>query len=650
MRPAPSWPRRAWLAGLRHRLTSPGLPGARQMKSLLAQVHAHDQPLRALSATSLPVMAQRVRVEVLAHGLGPRQMALALAVVAEAARREQGLQARDTQLLAAATMLHNSLVEMGTGEGKTLVAVLAAASAALAGVPVHVLTSNDYLAQRDADQLRPVYAALGLSVGCVQSSDDAETRRQAYACDVTYATAREVAFDHLRDRLGAAPAAEGLSRPFAAHVQPVLRGLCMAVLDEADSVLIDEASMPMILSQQVADEDVQRWRLALFLARQVRVGEQAVEREPGRWALTDAGRSWLDARATTLGKDWQLQRLREDLVSLALSALHSFKRDIDYVVRDDEIQIVDIHTGRRAEGRTWSRGLHQLIGLKEGVQPAAASRTLMQMSYQQFFPRYVRLCGQSGTLWEARDELMAVYSLPVVRIAAHRPSRRADLGTSVCASSDQQRQQVVDRVQALHAQGRPVLVGTRSVADSQALSKVLTERGLLHRVLHASQDADEALVVAAAGAPSAITVATQMAGRGTDIHIDDALDRLGGLHVICAGLQPARRVDRQLFGRCARRGQAGSHERILSLDDEAWQPFAQSDVLRLLRSLAQELQASGWARSLLDAGGAALAEHVQRSREANAARQRWQALQTEETLASNLAWSGRHPWDGRSPG
>lgn len=209
-----------------------------------------------------------MRVEVLAHGLGPRQMALALAVVAEAARREQGLQARDTQLLAAATMLHNSLVEMGTGEGKTLVAVLAAASAALAGVPVHVLTSNDYLAQRDADQLRPVYAALGLSVGCVQSSDDAETRRQAYACDVTYATAREVAFDHLRDRLGAAPAAEGLSRPFAAHVQPVLRGLCMAVLDEADSVLIDEASMPMILSQQVADEDVQRWRLALFLARQ----------------------------------------------------------------------------------------------------------------------------------------------------------------------------------------------------------------------------------------------------------------------------------------------------------------------------------------------------------------------------------------------
>lgn len=647
-RPGPVWgaypmrapehgPHRAWLAAWRQRLAQPEAWGARQVQRLLSGVHAHGQALRAMGASALPLMAQRVRVEILARGLGPAQVALALAVVAEVARRELGLSARDTQLRAAAAMLRNSLVEMGTGEGKTLVAVLVAATGALAGMPVHVLTSNDYLARRDAEQLRPVFAALGLRVGCVQASDGPDARRAAYACDVTYATAREVAFDHLRDRLAA-------TTPDA---QPVLRGLCMAVLDEADSVLIDEASMPLILSQQVPDEDVQRWRLALFMARQLSLGEQAVEAEPGRWLLTESGRRWLSARADHLGSEWQLQRFREDLIHLALAALHGFQRDVHYVVHDDEIQIVDVHTGRRAEGRTWSRGLHQLIALKEGLQPAAASRTLMQMSYQRFFPRYVRLCGQSGTLWEAREELMAVYGLPVVRIGPHQPSRRLDLGTSVHADAASQWAAVAARVRELHAQGRPVLVGTGSVADSQALSAVLRAQGLVHQVLHASQDAFEAQVVAAAGAAGAITVATQMAGRGTDIHIDDALAERGGLHVICAGLQSARRVDRQLAGRCARRGQAGSHERMLALDDEGWRPIAPPAALRALAGLLRRA-ASPRHRGLTqlaNRAGGWLAEHVQRTREGHAARLRWAARQAEEAWASELAWSGHHPWD-----
>lgn len=479
----------------------------------------------------------------------------------------------------------------------------------------------------------------GLSVGCVQASSKEGERRAAYACDVAYATAREVAFDHLRDRLGAADAEDGKPSP-AGHARPVLRGLCMAVLDEADSVLVDEAAVPMILSLQVqASEETKRLRLALYLARQMQPGEHAQEIGRGQWSYTQAGRDWLDARAPGLGSEWRIRRFREETVGLALAALHSFRRDVDYVVHDDEIQIVDVHTGRRAEGRAWSRGLHQLVGLKETLAPAPASRTMMQMTYQQFFPRYLRLCGQSGTLAEARRELLAVYGLTVVPVPTARPSRRRDEGTRVLADAPSKWRAVVERVRELSHAGRPVLVGTGSVADSECLSALLQQAGIVHRVLNARQDAEEAAVIAAAGRGGAVTVATQMAGRGTDIAVADAQDAAGGLHVINASLHPARRIDRQLDGRSARRGQQGSHQRLVALDEES---FAQELPRPVLRVLSAGLRAAPAMGSRL--AGLACA-FVQRVTEARAARARWALLQQEEALAAGLAWTGRHNWD-----
>ena len=636
MGPMPRWPRQPAVAALRAWLAQWGRGHARAVRELCAGVRVHQSALQAMSDEALKLMAWQARAGLLRQGLQGQALSMALAVVSEAVRRERGWWPRETQVEATAWMLHNHLVELGTGEGKTLVAQLVAATAALAGVPVHVLTSNDYLAQRDADEARAMCERLGLSVGCIQHGDEPDARRTAYACDLTYASAREVIFDHLRDRLGACQ--EGQGNP-AAHDRPVLRGLCMAVLDEADSLLIDEASTPLILSQQVRDDELPRWRLALFLARQMKPGEQVLETSPGRWQLTDAGREWLAQRARTLDPAWQLRRLREEWVTQALAALHAFQRDVDYVVHDGEIQIVDVHSGRRAQGRSWSRGLHQLIGLKEGLQPAPATQTVSQMTCQQFFPRYLRLCGQSGTLKEARAELLATYGLPVRPVAPHRPSQRRDLGLAVHARADAHWQAVADRVQACRANGRPVLVGTRSVADSLHLSAVLRARGCPHQVLNASQDEAEAEVVARAGEPGAVTVATQMAGRGTDVHIGDAAEALGGLHVIVAGLHPARRIDRQLAGRCARRGQPGTHERLVHLEDEGWAPFSPAWLKRLLASLL------GRAPAISGPFAACVVRWVQGRHEAAAASGRWALLQQEEQLARHLSWRGGHPWD-----
>jgi preprotein translocase subunit SecA len=649
-RPGPVWgpypmreheqlPSRALAAWARQRLRCPAAPSRRRAAYLLARMRLHEAAVLRMSPAAEALVRERLRMQLGRDGLVDELCAQALALVAVAIRRHLGHGVYDTQVLAAWTMLGNRLIEMATGEGKTLAALLCAATAALAGVPVHVLTSNDYLAERDAQSLQPIYAALGLSVGCVQASSKEGERRTAYACDVAYATAREIAFDHLRDRLGAADADGGKPSP-AGHARPVLRGLCMAVLDEADSVLVDEAAVPMILSMQVqAGEETKRLRLALYLARQMQPGEHAQETGRGQWSFTQAGRDWLDARAPGLGSEWRIRRFREETVGLALAALHSFRRDVDYVVHDDEIQIVDVHTGRRAEGRAWSRGLHQLVGLKETLAPAPASRTMMQMTYQQFFPRYLRLCGQSGTLAEARRELLAVYGLTVVPVPTARPSRRRDEGTRVLADAQAKWQAVVDRVRELSAAGRPVLIGTGSVADSERLSAMLQQAGIVHRVLNARQDAEEAAVVAAAGQGGAVTVATQMAGRGTDIAVADAQDSAGGLHVINASLHPARRIDRQLDGRSARRGQQGSHQRLVALDEES---FAQELPQPLLRALSACVRMAPAAGSRL--AGIACA-FVQRVTEARAARARWALLQQEESLASGLAWTGRHHWD-----
>lgn len=494
----------------------------------------------------------------------------ACAAVDAAARATLGLTPHDGQWLGALAMLDGRLAELATGEGKTLAMALAAAVAALAGEPVHLLTANDYLVARDAQRMAPLYAQLGLTVAPVLPGQPDAVRRAAWAADIAVTTARELVFDHLRDGLAAAPEAgtlaaqaQQLDARAVISAPRLARGLRIALIDEADSVLLDDATMPLILAEPVREAALQAqlWR-ALRLARSAQagahfmIGGQATELH-----LTDAGRAWLDTQAAPAA--WPSARERDEWVARALVALHHCRRDRDYLIDGGEVQLIDAVTGRRADGRQWSHGLHALVALKEGLTPPGEQRTVAQTSFQRFFPGYARLGGMSGTLAEARAELARVYGLPVLRVAPQHPPRRRTGPTRAFADPAARWAAVAQRCAALQALGRPVLVGTDSVADSEALAAVLVAAGLAPAVLNARQDADEAALVAAAGEPGRLTVATRMAGRGTDIPLAPAALAAGGLHVLSCQRNPSPRLDRQLAGRAARQGEPGSHEHWL---------------------------------------------------------------------------------------
>ena len=354
---------------------------------------------------------------------------------------------------------------------------------------------------------------------------------------------------------------------------PMLRGLCMAIVDEADAILIDEARVPLILSQRADNADEHRHaRQALEFARSLEAGVDFVLNADAMAAdLTDAGRLRLaqivfELTDPSSSAAWRNQLHREHAVGTALAALHLYRNERQYLVRDAKVAIIDETTGRVAEGRVWSKGLQQAIEIKEGCEPSPAMVTLAQLTYQRFFPRYVRLGGLSGTLLEARSELMSTYGRSVRRIALRRPDRREIVRARLFADHARLWEAVADRVAQLHASQRPVLVATDSVAEAQALADHLTTRELPHAVLHARNDREEAAIVAQAGQRGAITVTTNLSGRGTDIELGDGVGDLGGLHVICCQLNSARRIDRQLAGRAARQGDAGSVETLLSLE------------------------------------------------------------------------------------
>lgn len=559
-RPGPRWgayPERPDHAEPRQRGTLPlpwlptWLPGPWRLALCRPWLHRVRQ-LSADTTLALPTCRQRLRRD----GFTADTLALALAHVLQATQHKLGLRLHDTQLLAATLMLDQQLVEMATGEGKTLAMAAAAAVAALAGIPVHVVTANDYLAERDAQTLAPLFEALGLTVAHIAPAMTPEQRRPVYAQDVVYATAKEVAFDYLRD---------GLSAPQGAP--PLLRGLSLALIDEADSILLDEASVPLIISQaqqgQAAQQAHRRavWWQALHLARRLRDhGDYTVDTGRHSAALTPAGEQHMAGPAEALGGVWRRPRLRHELLGLAVTALHALQRDQHYLVREGKVELLDTLTGRVAVGRVWSQGLHTLIELKEGCTPSAPTETLAQITFQRFFKRYWRLGGLSGTLVEARTELRSLYDVDVVRVPERLPSQRQTGPTLVFATPDQRWHAVAERAQQMQAQGRPMLIGTDSVHDSEQLSRHLQQAGIAHTVLNARQDQHEAHIVAQAGQAGRVTVATRMAGRGTDISLDERALAAGGLHVIHCQRNESRRMDRQLAGRCARQGQAGSTE------------------------------------------------------------------------------------------
>ncbi len=549
------------------------------------RVLRYEDELRAMSEADLSLRQTELRERV---RLGRDTFAdrlHAFAVVRELASRTLGLRAYPVQVAAALALDDGCVAEVATGEGKTLLATMPAVVAAWRGRGVHVLTANDYLAQRDAEAMRPVYQACGVSVGFVVDGMDPPARRAAYADDITYTTNKEAAADFLRDRLvqgrvrglpdvmldrlTGGRLSQGGGGGVSAQ-RMVQRGLEVAIVDEADAVLIDEGVTPLIISGDAPNAELtDAFAQAAVLTGRFQPGEHyRVDTQFREVRLTKAGQAHLDEVTEGLGGLWSGRRRAEELLTQALTAAELFHPGQHYVIREGKVVIVDESTGRLMPDRTWREGLHQAVEAKEGVEVTAPKDTLARISFQRFFRMYRRLCGMTGTAWEARHELWRTYRTPTVRIPTNRPCIRTVEGDRVLQTKDARRSAVADTVQTLHASGRPVLVGSRSVTESEALSVLLNQRGIAHNVLNAVRHEQEAEVVAAAGQRGAVTIATNMAGRGTDIVLGDGVAGLGGLHVLSAERNLSRRIDRQLFGRAARQGDPGAAQAVVSLEDE----------------------------------------------------------------------------------
>ncbi len=584
-----------------------------------------DQALREAADTLGPSLRSR--------GLVPELVARSFALAYAATARHLGIRHHREQLMGGLALLDGRLVEMATGEGKTITAVLAAATMALARMPVHVITVNDYLAGRDAAELDAIYAALGLSVGVVLHEHDATARQRAYSAAVTYVANKELGFDYLRDYLTRTRFERDKRRRSGAagDGQTVLNGLGYAIIDEADSALIDEARTPLIIARAGTEPGLD-YAAALRIAHGLTLGEH-YQVDHGRRSveLAEAGRAMLADRADAMPGMWRHRRAREEIVEQALAAQHLYQRDRHYILREDKVEIVDEYTGRVAEGRRWERGLHQLIEAKEGLLPTARDRTAARITYQSLFRRYVRLAGMSGTAAEHAAEFLAVYGLKVIRIPTHRPVKRTCLGRTLHQTAAARWNAVATAASREAALGRPVLIGTRSVAASEAVAAALAARGLLHTVLNARQDRDEAEIVARAGLEGRITVATNMAGRGTDIRLGPGIAARGGLHVILTEFHESPRIDRQLIGRCARQGEPGSWEAIVSFEDELFHAFIPR-LRHALRGLPPTLALTGLRRI------------AQAMAEARHGRDRRSLLAVERASRRKLALVGGGVW------
>lgn len=491
-----------------------------------------------------------------------------VALGVDAASRCLGLEMFDTQLHGALALAEGHIAEMQTGEGKTLAAVPAVAWLARKGRGVHVMTVNDYLARRDAAWMGGIYRMLGLSVGCIQQGMPPDARRAAYRCDVTYATANEVAFDFLRDQVALSPAEQvhrSLDTKFHA-----------ALIDEADSILIDEARIPLVLAGGAGEEENLAYR-ADRLARTLRCHLHFQVDEYGRnISLTDEGIRSIEA-ALDCGNLYHERNLElYTAINDAIHAHHLLHRDVDYVVTANGVESVDQFKGRIAPDRRWPAGIQTAVEAKECVALKRQGRVLGSITFQNFAARYEHLCGMTGTAATQADEIYSFYQLPVEVIATHRPVIRKDLPDVMFTAREEKEQAVLEEIRRVHGTGRPVLVGTASVEESERLSSRLTE--IPHAVLNARNEEQEAAIVARAGERGAVTISTNMAGRGVDIELGEGVSELGGLHVLGTNRHESRRIDHQLRGRAGRQGDPGSSQFFVSAQDDLMVKYGCTDV------------------------------------------------------------------------
>jgi preprotein translocase subunit SecA len=574
-------------------------------------IHSLRLGLRSMNDGELNAALHTMQRERRARpGAWREQLVRGLALLAVVAERELGLSAYEQQLMAAAALVEGFFAEMDTGEGKTLSIGLAAAFTAWNGLPCHVITANDYLAERDAINLSKFYRRAGLSAGSVQGEDAEPERREGYAQSVTYTTAKEAAADYLRDDLCRAnatgPAHRLAERLGGEAVQVgqvggvVQRGLAAAFVDEADHALIDEAVTPLIISHTRGGGDLEVGARAAWALVSQLVPEEhyRIDRQRRTIEIMRPGLALiLESLALPQQGLWGGRRRRIDLVRLAIEAREFFHLDDQYVVQEGKVVIVDPATGRPMPMRTWRAGLHQVIEAKEGVAITGEMETLARISFQSFFRRYRHLSGASGTLAEAASELWATYAVPFVKVPRHLPSQLRRVGTVFLPDAASQQAALLHEVRTRRGRKQPLLIGTRSVDTSEQIHNALADNNLHNtQVLNARRLKEESSLVAAAGRESQITIATSMAGRGTDIRLGDGVAILGGLHVIAVEANESSRVDRQLFGRAARQGDPGSVMSILQADDAVLQRFIPGGLRRawaktlrnpLLRPLGQ---------------------------------------------------------------
>ena len=517
----------------------------------------------------------------------------AFAVVREAAKRTLNMEHFRVQLIGGIVLHQGRIAEMRTGEGKTLVSTAPAYLNALAGKGVHIVTVNDYLAKRDAEWMGQVHRFLGLTVGVVLNDMNSEQRKAQYACDITYVTNNELGFDYLRDNMA------------IYKEQMVLRGLEYAIIDEVDSVLIDEARTPLIISGQ-SGKSTKLYEVCDILARQLERGEESGEfskmnailgeviEETGDYIVNEKDKvvNLTEQGVKKVEEFFHIENLAdpENLeiqhnIILALRANNLMHRDKDYVVKDDEVLIVDEFTGRIMPGRRYSDGLHQAIEAKEHVNVRRESRTLATITFQNFFNKFTKKAGMTGTALTEEKEFRNIYGMDVIAIPTNKPIARVDLDDAVYKTKKEKFKAVVDEIEAAHKKGQPVLVGTITIETSEMLSGMLRRRGIPHKVLNAKFHELEAEIVADAGIHGAVTIATNMAGRGTDIKLDEEARKLGGLKVIGTERHESRRIDNQLRGRSGRQGDPGESRFYLSLEDDLMRLFGSERLMKMFEAL-----------------------------------------------------------------
>lgn len=577
-------------------------PRVTRLLAQARQVQEYGAECGGLSRERLDSELDTARIRIRLKRESNEQLLRAMALVGEMAFRIRGEKPHLPQIAGALGILQNSIVEMATGEGKTLTAALAAVIAGWRGKGCHVVTSNDYLAARDAETMGDFFRACLLTCASITQDNTPDQRKAAYGADITYLTSKEATADFLRDQMALGPVtthARLLARSLTGQKPPALvqRGLFCAIVDEADSVLCDGGSTPLIISVPKDNApSVAQYLTASEIADSMKIGRDFRVNKAFREArLTDVGRKKVMETLKGRPPAWARRTRAVELVLQAIEAREFFEAAVQYVVQDGKVVIVDEATGRIMPDHEWRDGIHQAVSAKEGVEVVPPRATSAQSTFQDFFLRYKVLGGMTGTAWEARKEFLQFYRLSVVRIPTHRPCIRYRSYRAFYETREEKIRDIAAQAQREHARGRAVLVGTKSIGSSEDISRALTQAGVRHEVLNAVQHEREAEIIALAGHKKSVTVATNMAGRGTDIKLDDAVRASGGLHVILTELHESSRVDRQLYGRSGRQGDPGSVADIICLGDDLFATIP-AWVRRLLHLLLRMRRGSGMAK------------------------------------------------------